>query len=50
MFNPNGYDVTCMQIIYMHLLLMLLKLLSNTVSYCPGGAVGVSHRNLMGLQ
>ena len=30
MFNPNGYDVTCMQIIYMEIVLMLLILLSNT--------------------
>jgi len=37
-------------IIYMHLLLMLLKLLLNTVTYCPGGAGGVSFRNLLGLQ
>ena len=49
-FNNNGYDVTCREIMYMHLLLMLLKLLLNTVTYCPEGAGGVSLRNLMGLQ
>ena len=51
MFNTNGYDVTCMQIMYMQLLLvtcmqimymqlllMLLKLLSKAVTYCPGRA------------
>jgi len=35
-FNTNGYVVRYREIMYMHLLLMLLKLLQKTISYCPG--------------
>jgi hypothetical protein len=50
LFNTTGYDIPSIKIMYMQLLLMLLKLLSKTVTYCLGRAVGVSYRNLIGLQ